>query len=63
MDSLKGEEYHCSVDLLFDWFRISCMTTENFLFLFAKQDNPNQSKQEVNGTVILSPLIFLATSS
>ncbi len=31
-----------------------------FLFLFAKQTNPNQSKQEVNGTVILPPLLFPA---
>ena len=29
-------KYHCTVDLLFDWFGISCMTTEIFLFLFAK---------------------------
>jgi hypothetical protein len=28
---LKGK-YHCTVDLLFDWFGISCMTTENFCF-------------------------------
>ncbi len=24
--------YHCTVDLLFDWFGISCMTTDNFCF-------------------------------
>jgi hypothetical protein len=35
---LKGE-YHCAVDLLFDWFGISCMTTDNFCFLFANQSN------------------------
>jgi len=28
----KGGEYHCTVDLLFDWFGISCMTTDNFCF-------------------------------
>jgi hypothetical protein len=28
---LKGE-YHCTIDLLFDWFGISCMTTDNFCF-------------------------------
>jgi hypothetical protein len=22
--------YHCTIDLLFDWFGISCMTTDNF---------------------------------
>jgi len=26
---LKGE-YHCTIDLPFDWFGISCMTTDNF---------------------------------
>ncbi len=28
---LKGE-YHCTVDLLFDWFGISCMTSDIFCF-------------------------------
>jgi hypothetical protein len=28
---LKGA-YHCTVDLLFDWFGISCMTTDNVCF-------------------------------
>jgi hypothetical protein len=31
-----------TVDLLFDWFGISCMATDNFFF-FVKQTNPNQS--------------------
>ncbi len=30
-DHLRGK-YHCTVDLLFDWFGISCMTTDNFCF-------------------------------
>jgi len=25
-------KYHCTVDLLFDWFGISCMTADNFCF-------------------------------
>ncbi len=25
----KRVKYHCTVDLLFDWFGISCMTTDN----------------------------------
>ncbi len=29
---IRGK-YHCTVDLLFDWFGISCMTTDNFLFI------------------------------
>jgi hypothetical protein len=24
--------YHCTIDLLFDWFGISCVTTDNFYF-------------------------------
>jgi hypothetical protein len=32
----KGGKYHCTVDLLlFDWFGISCMTTDNF-FIYLK---------------------------
>jgi hypothetical protein len=50
---LKGEE-HCTIDLLLDWFGISCMTTDNFCFYL--QNKP--VKQEVNGTVILPPLVF-----
>jgi hypothetical protein len=29
---LGRENYHCTVGLLFDWFGISCMTTDNFCF-------------------------------
>jgi hypothetical protein len=28
----KGGKYHCTIDLLSDWFVISCMTTDNFCF-------------------------------
>jgi hypothetical protein len=28
---LKGK-YHCTIDLLFDWFRISYVTTDNSCF-------------------------------
>jgi hypothetical protein len=31
MEHKKGK-YHCTVDLLFDWFGISCMTADNFCF-------------------------------
>ncbi len=27
-----GGNYHSTIDLLFDWFGISCMTTDNFCF-------------------------------
>jgi hypothetical protein len=28
----KGAKYHCTIDLLFDWFGISSMTTDNFCY-------------------------------
>jgi hypothetical protein len=53
----KGGKHHCTIDLLFDWFGISCMTADIF---FTKQAKPNPSKPEVNGTVIIPHLVFLA---
>jgi hypothetical protein len=47
-----------TVDFLFDWFGISCMTNDNFLFLYANRLNSKPVKQEVNGTMILPPLVF-----
>ncbi len=41
---LKGD-YHCTIDLLFDWFGISFMITDIFLFLFVKQTNSTQSNR------------------
>ncbi len=32
-----GGKYLCTVDLLFDWFGISCMTTDNFCFYLQKR--------------------------
>jgi hypothetical protein len=52
----EGGKYHCTVDLLFEWFGISCMTTDNFCSNL--QNRLIQTKQEVNGTVILPPLVF-----
>ncbi len=34
--------YHCTIDFLFDWFGISCMTTDNFFVFICKTPNPNQ---------------------
>ncbi len=50
-------KYHCTIDLLFDWFGISCMTTDNFSFNLQNrliQTSPTGG----NGTVILPPLVF-----
>jgi hypothetical protein len=43
----KKGKYHCTVDLLFDWFGISSMTTEFFLFLLEKETNPNPSNRRL----------------
>jgi hypothetical protein len=32
ISSTKGGKRLCTIDLLFDWFGISCMTTHNFCF-------------------------------
>ncbi len=50
-------KYHCTVDLLFDWFGICCVTTVNFC-VFLQNRLIQTLKQEVNGTVILPSLVF-----
>ena len=39
----ERRKYHCTVDLLFDWFEISCMTTDNLSFYLQNRLNPNRS--------------------
>jgi len=53
----KGGKYHCTIDLLFDWFGISCITPDNSCF-YLQTDYSKPIKQEVNGTMILPPLVF-----
>jgi hypothetical protein len=50
---LKGEVY-CTIDLLFDWFGLVCFA-KNVSFHTA---HSKPVKQEVNGTVVLPPLVF-----
>jgi hypothetical protein len=52
-------KYHCTIDLLFDWFGISCMTPDNLCF-YLQSMLIQTVKQEVNGTVILPFLVFPA---
>ncbi len=54
---LKGT-YHCTIDLLFDWFRINCMTTEFLFVCICKTDKSKPVKQEINSTVIPPCLVF-----
>jgi hypothetical protein len=61
-------KYHCTVDLLFDWFGFVCFANKNkncWSVLQIKTKNVScrtadskSVKQEVNGTVILPPLVF-----
>ncbi len=37
------EKYHCTIDLLFDWFGIHFMTTDNFCFYL--QNRRTQTSQ------------------
>jgi hypothetical protein len=52
---LKGK-YHCTVDLLFDWFGFVLQIKTKIVSCFTANSKP--IKQEVNGTVILPPLVF-----
>jgi hypothetical protein len=54
----KGGKYHCTVDLLFDWFGLGYFANKNKKMLVVITANSKPVKQEVNGTVILPPLVF-----
>ena len=53
---IRGK-YHCTIDLLFDWFGLVCFANKNKNFSCHTADSETV-KQEVNGTVILPPLVF-----
>jgi hypothetical protein len=55
----KGGSITVLLTSCFDWFGISCMTTDNFVFI-CQTDYSKPVKQEVNGTMILPPLVFPA---
>jgi hypothetical protein len=56
---LKGEEVSRTVDLQFDWFGISCMTTHNFCFYL--QNRKIQTRQTGGQRYSdTSPLVFPA---
>jgi hypothetical protein len=50
-------KYHCTVDLLFDWFGLVCFANK---IVSCHTADSKQVKQEVNSTVILPPLVFPA---
>jgi len=49
--------YHCTVDLLFDWLGLVCFKIKTKIVSSHTVDS-KPVKQEVNGTVILPPLVF-----
>jgi hypothetical protein len=56
---LKGK-YHCTTDLLFDWFGLVCFANKNKKNVGCHTADSKPIKQEVNGTVILPLLVFPA---
>ena len=52
-------KFHCTVDLLFDWFRFVCFVSKDKNVSCHRADS-KPVNQEVNGTVILPPLVFPA---
>jgi hypothetical protein len=57
---LKGT-YHCTVDL-FDWFGLVCFANKKQNCPSCDTADSKPAKQEVNGTVILPPLVFPAST-
>jgi hypothetical protein len=57
---LRGK-YHCTVDLLFDWFVLVCLQIKTKIVSCHTADSKTV-EQEVNGTVILPPLVFPETT-
>ncbi len=55
-ENLRGK-YHCTIDLLFDWFELVCFAKK---IVSCHTADSKPIKQEINGTVILRPLVFLA---
>jgi hypothetical protein len=51
-------KYHCTIDLLFDWFGLVCVLQIKTKIVSCHTTDSKPVKQEVNGTVILPPLVF-----
>jgi hypothetical protein len=54
MEYYRGK-YDCTVDLLFDWFGLICLTNTTIIVSCHTADS-KPARQEVNGTEILFPL-------
>ncbi len=54
----EPSNYHCTVDLLLDWFWFVCFANKNKIVSSQTADS-KPVKQEVSGTVMFPPLVFL----
>ncbi len=54
----KRGKYHCTIDLLFDWFGLVCFAYKKTKIVSLHTADSKPVKQEVNNTVILPPLVF-----
>jgi hypothetical protein len=55
----KGRgKYHCTIDLLFDWFGLVCCANKKTKIVSRHTADSKPVKQEVNSTVILPLLVF-----
>jgi hypothetical protein len=52
-------KYHCTIDLLFDWFGLVCFANKNKNCHIA---DFKPVKPEINGEMILPPLVFPCTN-
>jgi hypothetical protein len=48
----------CTVDLLFDWFGLVRFANENKKIVSCHTTDSKPVKQQVNGTIMLPPLVF-----
>jgi hypothetical protein len=57
-------KYHCTVHLLFDWFGISCMATDNFCFyLQNRQIQTSQTDGQRNSYTSPFSILWVLPSS
>ncbi len=57
----QSGKYHCTIDLLFDWFGICCVTTDNFCFYLQNRllQCSQTGGQQYSDT---SPLVFTVST-
>ncbi len=59
-------KYHCTIDLLFNWFGIGCMTTDNFCFYLQNrliQTSHSGCQWYSNTSPLVFPVVAIAVIS